>query len=70
MSRRIVYRDWDPESSYDSQANVETAVGVLMQRHGWNSVTARTRLVLAAAIAEVSVVGLARALLAFYPQHS
>ena len=65
-----MHLDWDLKQLYDDRAHVEIAVGVLMQRHGWDAGTARTRLILAAALAKVSVLGLATALLAFYPQYN
>lgn len=51
------------------EAEIETAVGVLMEYRGWDATKARSRLDAAAAAADVAAHGLARAVLALVPEN-
>jgi hypothetical protein len=63
----IVNSDRYPPPPHDYIAQVEVAVGILMELRGWDPEAARARLVLAANHAHTSAEGVARALLSLYP---
>lgn len=65
----IVTFVWNPAQPLDARAQVETAVGVLMELCGWEAPKARTRLVSAARGADAPVATVAAALLALGPEH-
>jgi hypothetical protein len=59
----------DSDQLIGGWAQVETAVGVLMELCGWDSSTARSRLIAAAVIVDAPVETIATALLALGPEH-
>lgn len=58
---------WDPDQSVPPRVQVERAVGVLMELRGWNSTTARSRLISAAVRADTPVERVAKAILSLFP---
>jgi hypothetical protein len=61
---------WDEsQQRFAGLAQVETAVGVLMELCGWDSTTARARLLTAAVIVDTPVETVATALLVLGPEH-
>jgi hypothetical protein len=61
---------WDSDQRFGGLAQVETAVGMLMELCGWDSTTARSRLLTAAVIVDTPVETVATALLALGPEHA
>jgi hypothetical protein len=53
----------------DAHARVEMAVGVLMELCGWDAITARSRLLLAAVSVGASVEQVAEIILVLGPEH-
>jgi hypothetical protein len=53
----------------DAHARVETAVGVSMELCGWDAITARSRLLIAAVSVDASVEHVAEIILALGPEH-
>lgn len=64
-----VKRVWDPYRTLDARAQIETAVGVLMELCGWEATTARSRLVSAADSVDAPVETAAGVILALGPEH-
>jgi AmiR/NasT family two-component response regulator len=60
---------WDLVDQYAARAQVETAVGVLMELCGWEETTARFHLVSAAVSANTPVTTAAEVILALGPKH-
>jgi hypothetical protein len=59
----------DSEQRFAGLAQVETAVGVLMELCGWDATTARSRLLTAAVTVDTPVETVATALLVLGPEH-
>jgi hypothetical protein len=57
----------DPHRPSDLYAQVEVAIGVLMELRGWDATKARFRLTDAAARTDSEVASVAQAILALYP---
>jgi ANTAR domain len=60
---------WDYAGQYAERAQVETAVGVLMDLCGWEATTARSRLVSAAVRANAPITTVAQVILPLGPEH-
>jgi hypothetical protein len=61
--------EWDFDGQYAARAQVERAVGVLMELCGWEASTARSNLIRAAANADAPVETVAEAILALGAEH-